>query len=361
MSLSTLTDPSIYAIVEGEPGSYSWSQSVSKEGSTLGLSSAQVSSIHFPASDRSVNEEVHAWLVKPSTFDEQKKYPLAMLIHGGPQGSWADSWSTRWNLCTFAEQGYIVVAPNITGSTGYGQKFTDNIRRDWGGAPYRDIVNCFDYVAKLPEVDVDRAVALGASYGGYMMNWIQGHDLGRKFKALVCHDGIFSLTGLLSTEELYFPFYDLGGMPFGRASTDSVQTNLQKCAQNAQDLFGTTSFDSWQENDPSKFLDQWSIPQLVIHNSKDYRLPISEGLAAFNVLQARGIESEFLMYPGENHFVLNPENSLTWHKTVLNFIGTKVGKPKFADEDEHSEEYWGGKKTDDSQGADMPALGKPET
>lgn len=167
VSGSTLVDNSFYAIVD--PSNVSnppWADSASKSGSALGLKPTQVSSIWFPASNPSVNKEVHAWVTKPSNFSSDEKYPLAMLIHGGPQGSWADSWSTRWNPAVFAEQGYVVVAPNVTGSTGYGQAFTDAIRKDWGGAPYQDIVNCFEYIQKyMPEVDVDRAVMLGASYG----------------------------------------------------------------------------------------------------------------------------------------------------------------------------------------------------
>lgn len=131
--------------------------------------------------------------MKPSFFDEKKKYPLALLIHGGPQSSWGDAWSTRWNPAVWAEQGYVVVAPNVTGSTGFGLDLTRGVDGDWGGRPYRDLENCFEYIAKnMPFVDTDRAVAGGGSYGGYMTNWIQGMPLGRKFKALVSHDGIYS-------------------------------------------------------------------------------------------------------------------------------------------------------------------------
>lgn len=330
----------------------------------MGLSRDQVSSIRFPASNPSINESVHAWVYRPSTYDaaKSKTYPLALLVHGGPQGSWADSWSTRWNPAVFAEQGYIVVAPNITGSTGYGQAFTNDIRCDWGGAPYKDLVNCFEYIEKnMPEVDTGRAVALGASYGGYMMNWLNGHDLGRKFKALVCHDGIFSFGGLLATEELYFPFYDLGGTPWkSPAKTETQDGALQKTAEHASQIFGSSSIDAWEKNDPSRYLDQWATPQLVIHNSKDYRLCISEGLAAYNVLQARGVESQFLTFPDENHFVLKPENSLVWHKVVINWINSHVGLPKLAEDDE-DEDFFGGKKTEEAGPVDMIAMGKPET
>lgn len=369
---STLVEYSFYSIISHSStgtATTKWTHSSSKDGSSLGLKPSQVSSIWFPASDPSVNKEVHAWVTKPSNFSASKKYPLAMLIHGGPQGSWADSWSTRWNPAVFAEQGYIVVAPNPTGSTGYGQAFTDAIRRDWGGAPYQDIVNCFEHVSKhMPEVEVSRAVMLGASYGGYMANWIQGHDLGRKFAALVCHDGIFSTTGLLATEELYFPFYDLGGTPWS-ALPDAQRSDRKydtpiRAAALAQETFGQSSMEAWARNDPSRFLDQWQTPQLVIHSSKDYRLPISEGLAAFNVLQARGVESQFLTFPDENHWVLKPENSLLWHKVVLNWINRFVGLPAFAAEDDEEGggvEFFGGERKAEKEVVDMVGMGKPET
>lgn len=137
--------------------------------------------------------QIHAWVLKPSSFSPTRRYPLALLIHGGPHSAWNDEWSTRWNPAVFAEQGYIVVAPNISGSIGYGQKFADDVVDEYGGRPYQDLEMLFEYVTThMPYVDTERAVALGASYGGYMINWIQGNALGRKFKALVCHDGIFS-------------------------------------------------------------------------------------------------------------------------------------------------------------------------
>lgn len=354
-------DSSIYSIVDPSQLNIKWTQSATKEGSSLGIKPSQVSSIRVPASNPSINPTTHAWVIKPSTFDPKKKYPLAFLIHGGPQGSWADSWSTRWNPLVFAEAGYIVVSPNPTGSTGYGQAFTNAIRSDWGGAPYQDLVNCMDYIeSSMPEIDTSNAVALGASYGGYMVNWINGHDLGRRFKALVCHDGIFSFGGLLATEELYFPFYDLGGTPWGPLPNQANPNEQSSAATHAQHTFGKSSIEAWQKNDPSKFLDHWQTPQLVIHNSRDYRLCISEGLAAFNVLQARGIESQFLTFPDENHFVLKPENSLVWHKTVLDWINGFVGLPVVYG-DEEGIEFFGGARGGAEEIVDMVGMGKPET
>ncbi|KAG9950620.1 alpha/beta-hydrolase, partial [Aureobasidium melanogenum] len=355
---SSLVDYSSYSIIgtsKADTQTTKWTHSSSKGGSSLGLKASQVSSIHTPASDTTVNKTVHSWVYKPSNFEEGKKYPLALLIHGGPQGSWGDSWSTRWNPAVYAEQGYVVITPNITGSTGYGQAFTDAIRKDWGGAPYNDLVNVVDWVEKhMPEVDMSRAVALGASYGGYMINWLNGHDLGRRFKALVCHDGILSLAGQLATDELYFVFTDLGGTPWYSPSQNQP-------AQTARETFGETSLDAWSKNDPSRYLDHWQTPQLVIHSDKDYRLSISEGLAAFNVLQARGIDSQFLTFPDENHWVLKPENSLVWHKVVLNWINKYAGLPSYCDDDEESEIFFGGLKEDKAELVEMAGMGKPET
>ncbi|PSK58691.1 Beige 1 [Elsinoe australis] len=337
-SASSSSDPSI---------STTWTHSLSKSGSNLGLKESQVSSILTPASNPTINDKVHSWVYRPSFYSSDKKYPLALLIHGGPQGAWTDAWSTRWNPAIFAEQGYIVIAPNPTGSTGYGQAFTDAIRKNWGGDPYKDICNVFEYISSsMPDVDTSNAVALGASYGGYMINWINGHDLGRKFKAMVCHDGIFSVNGLLATEELYFPFYDLGGLPFYNPESPHASSppplgyKVSDKEAHARKTFGAESIKAWAENDPSRHLHKWQTPTLVVHSSKDYRLCISEGLSAFNVLQARGVESQLLTFPDENHWVLKPENSLVWHKAVLNWINGFVGLEKYAEEE--GEQFFGG-------------------
>lgn len=270
-----------------------------RSGSLFGLSRSQISEIHWEGAAK--NTSVHAWVVKPSNFSSSKTYPLAYLIHGGPQGAWEDSWSTRWNPAVFAEQGYVVICPNPTGSTSYGQAFTDAIQGQWGGLPYEDLVSGFDWIRKnLSYVDTKRSVALGASYGGYMVNWIQGHPLGRHFKALVTHDGVFSMASQMSSEELYFPFHDLKGAPWKKR-------------------------EEWEKWDPSRHTGHWETPHLVIHSELDYRLLIGEGLAAFHTLQTRGVESQFLTFPDENHWVLKPENSLLWHETVFNFINPKVG------------------------------------
>jgi dipeptidyl aminopeptidase/acylaminoacyl peptidase len=211
----------------------------------------------------------------------------------------------------------------------------------------------------MPEADNSRAVALGASYGGYMINWIQGHDLGRKFKALVCHDGILSTAGMIATEELYFPFFDLGGTPWynpGFKAKDKSSATAQ-----GHKNFGATTFSDWRKWDPAEYFDNWATPELVIHSSKDYRICISDGLAAFNVLQARGVDSQFLTFPDENHWVLKPENSLAWHKVVLNWINKYDGLPPYTNEDPDDASFWGGVRDEEEDVTEMVAQGKPET
>ena len=307
VSATSLVETSLFYCLEAECSDPS-SVTLISQASPTGLSTSQISSIWFPSagSAPSADNKVHALLMRPSSFDPTKKYPLAILVHGGPQGCWSNSWSTRWNAGLFAEQGYIVVCPNITGSTGYGQGFTDAIHRQWGGLPYLDLVSCFDYLESghIPYVDTSRAVALGASYGGFMMNWIQGHALGRKFKALVCHDGVFSTNYELATDELYFVRRDFGGAWW--SDDESAKQG-------------------WLKWDPSRHTQNWCTPQLVIHSELDYRLTMADGLAAFNVLQARDVPSQFLTFPDENHFILKPENSRVWHHTVINFINKYSG------------------------------------
>ncbi|KAK4647771.1 uncharacterized protein QC761_104280 [Podospora bellae-mahoneyi] len=295
---TSLVDNSCYSIVNPSQSTFHIVSSNSKQGKSFGLSRLSVDDITFKGAG---DYDVHALVMRPSNFDSKKKYPLCFLIHGGPQGAWADSWSTRWNPAVFAEQGYVVVSPNPTGSTGYGMALQNGIKGDWGGKPYNDLVNAFEYIQdNLDYVDTDRAVALGASYGGYMINWIQGHPLGRKFKALVCHDGVFSTSNQWSTEELFFPIHDFEG---------TIYENKE----------------GYQKWDPANHLNEWATPELIIHSELDYRLPVTEGLAAFNVLQAKKVPSRLLVFPDENHWVLKPENSLVWHKTVLGWINKYSG------------------------------------
>ncbi|KAI5821483.1 secreted dipeptidyl peptidase DppV [Pyronema omphalodes] len=245
--------------------------------------------------------QIHGWIVKPIGFNPKKKYPLAFLIHGGPQGSWMNGWSRRWNPAAFANQGYVAVAINPTGSTGYGQELTDAIQNNWGGSPYDDLVKGFEYLGKTYDyIDTNNSVAAGASYGGYMINWIQGQPLGRKFKALVCHDGVYSTLDQYHTEELWFMQHDFNGTLWDNR-------------------------DNYERWDPARYAKNWATPQLVIHNDLDYRLPVSEGIAQFNILQERGVPSRFLNFPDENHWVLNSENLLVWMTEIFGWINKWSG------------------------------------
>ncbi|KAK2750435.1 putative dipeptidyl-peptidase 5 [Myotisia sp. PD_48] len=249
---------------------------------------------------------IHSLVVKPTGFDKKKKYPLAFLIHGGPQGSWANSWSSRWNPKVWADQGYVVVAPNPTGSTGFGQALTDAIQADWGGAPLKDLIKVWEFLRDhVDYIDTDNGVAAGASYGGFMVNWIQGDDFGRKFKAFVSHDGTFVGPAKISTEELWFINRDFNG-----SFWDARET-----------------YDRWDCSAPER-IEKFATPQLVIHNDLDYRLSVAEGLGLFNVLQSRGVPSRFLNFPDENHWVLKQENSLVWHQQALGWINKYSGVGK---------------------------------
>ncbi|KAF9118770.1 putative dipeptidyl-peptidase 5 [Mortierella sp. 14UC] len=251
--------------------------------------------------------DIHGFLLKPIGFDPSKKYPLAFIVHGGPQSAFNDNWSTRWNPNIFASAGYVVVFLNPTGSTGYGQELTDAINKNWGGSPYIDLMKGLDHVLETHSyIDQTRVAALGASYGGYMMNWINGHT--DRFNCLVNHDGIFDTkNGFYATEELYFPEHEYGGVPWDPKAREN--------------------YDRWN---PANHVQNWKTPTLVIHSDKDYRLPVTEGLATFTVLQRKGIPSRFVYFPDENHWVLKAANSLRWHAEVLDWIQKWTAHPKEA-------------------------------
>ena len=222
-----------------------------------------------------LGDQQQALIVYPTDFDPEKVYDLVFYVHGGPQGYTGNTWSSRWNLKTWADQGYVLVGPNPTGSTSYGQNLTDRIQGRWGSWPYEDLVLAHEYACEnLPYVNCSNAVEAGASYGGYMTNWIQGHDLGREFKALVCHDGVATTYADYSTEELWFTQHDFNGTLWDNRET----------------------YAAW---DPLSHAVNFSTPQFVVHNELDYRLPVSEGIAMFNVLQERGVPSRFLSFPDE--------------------------------------------------------------
>ncbi len=240
-------------------------------------------------------DSCRGWLLMPPNFDPGRKYPTVILIHGGPQGAWLDQFHGRWNAQLFAAPGYVVAMLNPRGSTGYGQRFTDQISRDWGGKVYVDIMRGVDAVAALPYVDTSRIGAAGGSYGGYMVNWINGHT--DRFKVLVSHDGEFDLASAYgSTEELWFPEWDLGGPPW-------------------QNL---TDYEKWS---PSRFAHNWRTPTLVIHSALDFRLPDTEGMQVFTALQRQGVPSRFLYFPDEGHWVGKPQNQIVWWNTVQDWLG----------------------------------------
>ena len=238
---------------------------------------------------------VHSFITKPPNFTPTRKYPVVFLIHGGPQGAWGESWTYRWNAQVFASAGYLVVQPNPRGSTGYGQKFTDEINGDWGGKPYDDIMTVVDAVAALPYADNTRMVAAGASYGGYMVNWMNGHT--NRFKAIVSHGGVFDLASWArETEEQWFPLWEFKGSP-----TDNPE------------LYAKFS--------PGTYARDFKTPTLVIHGELDFRDVTGQGLQLFTVLQQQKVPSKLLEFPDEGHWVLKPQNSLLWYRTVLDWIG----------------------------------------
>ncbi|KAI0039869.1 alpha/beta-hydrolase [Auriscalpium vulgare] len=252
-------------------------------------------------------KRVHGILMKPKGWKEgqKKKYPVMLAVHGGPQGVWDHTWSYRWNFNIFANQGYFVVGINPTGSLTFGQDFKDGTRQDWGGKTFVDLVNGWKYVLeKHPEIDADRAVAAGASFGGYAMNWIQGHpEYGFNFKAQVCHDGMFDLGYAgYAIDELMLLRNDYG-LPW-EAETKAL----------------------FAKHSPHQFVDKWATPMLVIHGSKDYRLPETEGLSAFHALKMRGVPTRLLIFPDEGHFVQGPANSVEWHREVFRWFEMYVGK-----------------------------------
>jgi dipeptidyl aminopeptidase/acylaminoacyl peptidase len=243
-----------------------------------------------------LDETVHAYLVRPIDFDPKKKYPLAFLIHGGPQGSFGNHWHYRWNPQVYAARGYVAVMVDFHGSTGYGQKFTDAINGDWGGKPLEDLQKGLAAaLTKYPFIDKDRLCALGASYGGFMINWIAG-TWNEPWKCLVNHDGnLDEHFAYYDTEELWFPEWEHGGTPWENRA-------------------------GYGKHNPIDHVAKWKVPMLVVHGGKDFRVVDTQGLSTFTVLQRRGIPSRFLHFPDENHWVLKPANSILWHETVLDWL-----------------------------------------
>jgi dipeptidyl aminopeptidase/acylaminoacyl peptidase len=235
---------------------------------------------------------VQMWIIKPPDFDPSKKYPLVYMVHGGPQGAWLDGWSYRWCPQLWAAQGYILALPNPRGSTGFGQKFVDEITRDWGGKVYEDLMRGVDTLMQFPFIDTSRKAAAGASFGGYMMNWFEGHT--DRFKTIVSHDGTYNFYSSYGvTEETWFDEWE-HGTPWE-----------------------TPDFDKYS---PNKYAKNFKTPMLLIHGELDFRVPVGEGMQLFTALQRQGIPSKFLYFPDEGHWVLKPQNSELWHKTVFDWL-----------------------------------------
>ncbi len=296
--------PLVYSqcrMAELEPGSYDRAACLMSRGEAIthvndaifaGIEMQPQESFWFTGSE---NAKVQGFVLRPPNFDAKKKYPVKFLIHGGPQGAWGDDWNFRWNPQLFAANGYVVVTINPRGSTGYGQKFIDDINGDWGGRAYEDLMKGLDHAeVKYPFIDKTRECALGASYGGYMINWILGHS--DRFRCLVSHDGMFNAESAYgATEELWFNEWEFKGQPW-------------------------TNRALYQKWSPHNYAANFKTPTLVIHGQRDYRLDVAEGFQLFTTLQRRGVESKMLYFPDEGHWVLKPQNSRLWYQTVNDWV-----------------------------------------
>ncbi len=243
------------------------------------------------------NDSVHLLMVKPPDFDPNKKYPLISLIHGGPQGAWGDDFHYRWNAEMFASPGYVVIMINFHGSRGYGQAFCDAVSQNWGGYPFEDIMIGTRWAAeKFSFIDKNRIGAAGASYGGFMINWIEGHNEDGLFKCLVSHDGVYEQVSMFgATEELWFPRWEFNGYPWEEGSL-------------------------YQKWNPANFVENFRTPMLIIHGEKDFRVPYTQALQLFTALQIQGVESKLLYFPDEDHFVQKPKNARQWWKNVHGWL-----------------------------------------
>lgn len=241
---------------------------------------------------------VQMWIVRPPNFDAAKKYPLVFWVHGGPQSAFNDSWSNRWNAQLWAAQGYVIALPNPRGSVGFGQRFTDEISRDWGGKVFDDLMACLGYLERQSFVDPSHMAAAGASFGGYMMSWFQGHT--EKFKTLVTHDGVYNFDSMYgTTEEVWSDEWE-HGIPWEQPDFNRFSPHI--------------------------YAAKFKTPNLIIHNELDFRVPIGEGQALFTTLQRKGIPSQLLSFPDEGHWVLKPQNSELWHTAIFDWLGGYLKK-----------------------------------
>jgi dipeptidyl aminopeptidase/acylaminoacyl peptidase len=258
------------------------------------LGTLEMNSVETIETKGALGASIGNLVVKPPNFDPNKKYPGLMLIHGGPQSAWEDAWGYRWNAQMFAAHGYVVMMTNFHGSTGYGQKFVEEISGDWGGAPYQDQMLATDYLASLPYVDPNRIGAAGASFGGFMINWIAGHT--NRFKALVSHDGIVEEPSMYGeTEEIWFEEWEHHGTPW-------------------------ENHDLYEKWSPANSVQNIRTPMLIVEGGRDYRVPEGQAFQLFTALQRRGVPSRLLYFPDEGHWVMKPQNSRLWYHTVLDWL-----------------------------------------
>lgn len=292
--------PEVFAVASVDAGSRDASARVpvSRANDQLlaGLDLPRPRSVRVPVEG---GTEMQMWILEPPGFDAGKKWPVVYLVHGGPQGAWEDGWSYRWNPELWAARGYVVVMPNPRGSTGFGQAFVDEITGDWGGKCYRDLVAGLDATVKLPYVDADRIATAGASFGGYMMNWFAVNDIAPRFRCLVTHCSVWNFESMWgTTEELWFDENDHGGLPWEQPGRYREFSPHARAGE----------------------LGRHKTPMLVIHNDLDFRCPIGQGHELFTALQRQGVESRFVNFPDEGHWVNKPLNARRWHEEVFGWI-----------------------------------------
>jgi dipeptidyl aminopeptidase/acylaminoacyl peptidase len=245
------------------------------------------------------NKQMLTWVIYPPHFDPNKKYPTILYCQGGPQGTVSQFWSFRWNFQQMAANGYIVVAPNRRGLPGFGKEWLEQISGDYGGQNMKDYLSAIDELAKEPFVDADKLGCVGASYGGFSVYWLAGHHE-KRFKAFISHDGMFNLEQqYLETEEMWFVNWDLGGAYWDKSNAIAQRSYA---------------------NSPHLFVDKWDAPILVIHGEKDYRILASQGMSAFNAAVLRGVPAQMLIFPDENHWVLQAQNGILWQRVFKQWL-----------------------------------------
>jgi dipeptidyl aminopeptidase/acylaminoacyl peptidase len=262
---------------------------------TSAIAMGAVSERHVKLPDAS--SPLHAFVITPPGFDAHKKYPAILFIHGGPEGAWEDAWSYRWNPEVLAGADYVIYLPNPRGSEGYGQKWVEAVLQNWGGTPFDDLMRATDDLESLPFVDKKHIGAAGASYGGFMINWIQGHT--RRFVALFCHDGVSNQETMYATEELYFAETEFGGPPWAS--------------------------DQYKKWSPAAFANDFATPELIVHGERDFRVPVEQGYLMFSLLQRKGVPSKLIVFPDENHWVLKPGDSRLWYAEMIDWFHRWLG------------------------------------